>query len=134
DKWQDERPAGYYPGNNFQPITTPFFTDYARASYGINVDITSCLDPQNNNKSVFNDNGIIGVVDGPNQQKYGATRIGDALDGRLDRVARGAEVLLFADAGVRPYLAVSLLDRRDVLYITTNYMTGNGGDPALWGT
>src|SRR6478752_2693128 len=46
DKWQDSFPAGYYPGNNFKPYTGPEgFTDYAKISYGINLDIACIKDP-----------------------------------------------------------------------------------------
>lgn len=135
DKWQEGFPAGYYPGNNFVPFVDPntgAFTDYAKISYGINIDITSIVDPASG-VSVHNAGATIGVVDGPNQGRYGGTRIGEALQGRLDKVFGASEVLLFADCGVRPYVGGSQLDRRDALYITTNYMTYNGGDPALWG-
>ncbi len=125
DKWQDLFPAGYYPGNNFKPFTGPQgFTDYAKISYGINLDITCVKDPQMSpSRTVFNDNNWIGAVGGPNQANYpGGIAIGDTLGSRLDRVQKPAEVALFLDCGVRPYVATpNLVDRRDVLYFTSSY-------------
>jgi prepilin-type N-terminal cleavage/methylation domain-containing protein/prepilin-type processing-associated H-X9-DG protein len=138
DKWQEGFPAGYYPGNNFKPFTGPQgFTDYARISYGINIDITSIKDPaMSPSRTVHNDNGWIGSVNGPNQQNYaGAGQgIGEALGARLDRVQSASEVALFIDCGVRPYVAVSVLDRRDVLYFTSNYNQLAPTDAHLMGT
>ena len=72
-------------------------------------------------RTVFDPGKYIGVVGGPNTQLY-ATGIGDALGGRLDRVQRPAEVALFCDCGVRPYVSTTnLIDRRDVLFFTSNY-------------
>ena len=132
-------PAGYYPGNNFFPTLSggAFVTDYARISYGINVDITSIKDQQpgspTRGQTVHNDGAAIGVVDGPGTN-YGTARIGDAMEARLDRVQKPTEVVLFADCGVRPYMGGSQLDRSDSLNITSNYMVYNGGDADKWGT
>lgn len=137
DFWQDNGfPEGYYPGNNFQQQTVPAFTDYVRASYGINADITSIKDPARTNKeSVHNNNGVIGVVFGPNSGAYGHPLLGDALEARLDRVDKSAQVLLFADAGVRPFiLATNPLDRRDMLIYTSNYSVYSGGNVGNFGT
>jgi prepilin-type N-terminal cleavage/methylation domain-containing protein/prepilin-type processing-associated H-X9-DG protein len=134
DKWQDvDFPKGYYPGNNFVPQGTPF-TDYAAISYGINIDITSIVNPAN--KKGWH-NQEIGVAFGPNNQNYNndpTKPVGDPLEGRLDRVKRASDTILFADCGTRPYDFKSNVDRRDALVMTTNYMVYNGGDPAKWGT
>ncbi len=135
DQWQEGEPAGYYPGNNFQQQTVPYFTDYVRASYGINADITSIKDPGRTNKeSVHNDGGTIGVLFGPNSGSYGHPQVGDAMEARLDRVDKSAQVLLFADAGVRPYIGASQLDRRDSLIYTSNYSVYSGGNAGNFGT
>ena len=136
DKWLDNDPKGYYGGKNFyaQMSGGSFVTDYIPISYGINLDVTTSLDPTNGNRSIFQDGAWIGVYGGPNSAKYGGGKHGDALDGRLDKVYKPSEVLLFADCGVRPYAAVSNQDRSDVIFYTTNFMGGNGGDPKLLGT
>jgi prepilin-type N-terminal cleavage/methylation domain-containing protein/prepilin-type processing-associated H-X9-DG protein len=126
DRWQENVfPNGYYPGNNFPTYTGPEgTTNYARISYGINIDITSIKDvtmsPQ---RTVYNNGGWIAAVGGPNEQSYTAPGCGDALGSRLDRVQKPAEVALFMDCGVRPYPGGSTLDRRDALYFTSNYNT-----------
>lgn len=135
DRWQNESPAGYYPGNNFQPQYDEngnFITDYARISYGINIDITSINDADVNGMSVHGDNTNIGVFNGPNSAKYGDPNIGDAAQANLTAVDNPAETLLFVDSGNRPYDGRSLLDRQDALYVTTNYMHVTG-DSAEWG-
>jgi prepilin-type N-terminal cleavage/methylation domain-containing protein/prepilin-type processing-associated H-X9-DG protein len=138
DKWQDVEPAGYYGGRNFYATTGPNFTDYIPMSYGINLDITTEVIPTGGGQShgVFQNGQWIGVTGGPNAGAYDG-KSGDPLAGRLDRVSRSSEVALFMDCGVRPYDNVTNpppQNRNDALYFTTNYMTGNGGTPALWGT
>jgi prepilin-type N-terminal cleavage/methylation domain-containing protein/prepilin-type processing-associated H-X9-DG protein len=137
DKWQNAGfPAGYYPGNNFVPYNGPEgFTDYAKMSYGINLDITCVKDYTNGGgRTLFNAGSWIGAVYGPNQQLY-AQNIGDALGGRLDHVQKSTEVALFTDCGVRPYATTSnLIDRRDVLFFTSNYNSLTGADAPLMGT
>jgi prepilin-type processing-associated H-X9-DG protein len=45
------------------------------------------------------------------------------LSGRLDKVARSSETMLFADCGTRPRIQTSnALDYNDALFYTTNYM------------
>jgi len=135
DVAMDASPQGYYPGNNFRPSPS---TDYVRMSYAINADICSIKDPADSSRrSMFHNLGVIGVFKGPNSGNYGTNPgpVGDALEGRLDRVKRSSETMLFADSGVRPYVINEpTLNRQDSLYWTTNYMVGNGGDPNLWGT
>jgi prepilin-type N-terminal cleavage/methylation domain-containing protein/prepilin-type processing-associated H-X9-DG protein len=138
DKWLETDPKGYYGGQNFYAqlgAGGQFQTDYIPISYGINLDITVSLDPLNANRGIFQNNQWIGVYGGPNYAKYGTDpKIGDALEGRLDKVYRPAETLLFADCGVRPYTNVAAQDRSDVIFYTSNYVNYNGGDPGLWGT
>jgi prepilin-type N-terminal cleavage/methylation domain-containing protein/prepilin-type processing-associated H-X9-DG protein len=132
DRYLDSPPRGYYPGKNVEFIAG---TDYFPASYGINIDITSIKDPADGGKHTMHGNGQwIGVYNGPNSGPYGHPQIGDAMEGRLDRVQSATETLLFADCGVRPYNFASDLDRPDALYYTTNYMPYNGGDATKWGT
>ena len=83
---------------------------------------------------MFGNGQWVGVYNGPNSGAYGHPQVGDAMEGRLDRVQSAAETLLFADCGVRPYNFAGDLDRPDALFYTTNYMVYNGGDPAKWGT
>jgi prepilin-type processing-associated H-X9-DG protein len=132
DRYLDNAPRGYYPGKNVEFIGG---TDYFPASYGINIDITCIKDPADPGKHTMFGNGAwIGVYNGPNSDPYGHPQIGDAMEGRLDRVQAAAETLLFADCGVRPYNFASDLDRPDALYYTTNYMPYNGGDSSKLGT
>ena len=138
DKWQNADPAGYYGGRNFYATTSPNFTDYIPMSYGINLDITTEVIATGSGQShgVFEWGQWIGVTGGPNAAAYDG-KSGDPLAGRLDRVDRASEVALFMDCGVRPYDTVTnppSQNRNDSLYFTTNYMTTNGGTPALWGT
>jgi prepilin-type N-terminal cleavage/methylation domain-containing protein/prepilin-type processing-associated H-X9-DG protein len=135
DKWQQGFPWGYYPGNNFSTYNGPEgFTDYAKLSYGINLDIACIKDANAGNRTVFSPNNWIGVVGGPNQNLYGAA-VGDALSGRLDRVQKPSEVALFLDCGVRPYVGTTfLIDRRDVLFFTSNYNTLTGADAPFAGS
>jgi prepilin-type N-terminal cleavage/methylation domain-containing protein/prepilin-type processing-associated H-X9-DG protein len=135
DRWQDSGgQRGYYPGQNVEIQPAPQY-DYFPASYGINADITCVKDPADSGKhTMFNNGGWIGVYNGPNSDAYGNPQIGDAMEGRLDRVKSPQDTLLFADCGSRPYNFASDLDRPDSLIYTTNYMVYNGGDPAKWGT
>jgi prepilin-type N-terminal cleavage/methylation domain-containing protein/prepilin-type processing-associated H-X9-DG protein len=133
-----EGQLGYFPNCNVELRGAPHW-DYFPASYGINADITCVKDPDNDGKRTMLRNGQwIGVYNGPEKPgPYFATKIGDAMEGRLDRVVSPSETLLFADAGIRPYDSTGDLDRPDRLYYSTNYMTGNtgfGGDPNNWGT
>jgi prepilin-type N-terminal cleavage/methylation domain-containing protein/prepilin-type processing-associated H-X9-DG protein len=131
DQWQDATPAGYWPGQNFS-----LTKDYARLSYGINVDITSVKD--SSGRTVFEAGTYIGVVGGPNQQLY-ATGVGDGLSARLDKVYKPAEVALFLDCGVRPGTSTNVahdIDRRDTLCFSSNYnvTVTSAGASQYWGT
>jgi prepilin-type N-terminal cleavage/methylation domain-containing protein/prepilin-type processing-associated H-X9-DG protein len=134
DKWQSSDPAGYWPGENFPPFASG--SNYARMSYGINVDITSVKDATG--RTVQEAGTYIGVVGGPNQQVYQAG-VGDALGARLDRVYKPAEVALFSDCGVRPFTQTQYahdIDRRDILCFSSNYnVTVTGTNVSqYWGT
>ena len=137
DKWQMANfPQGYYPGNNFTPYNGPEgFTDYAKMSYGINLDITCVKDYVNTGgRTCFNAGAYIGVVGGPNQNLYGSTNIGDAMGSRLDHVYKATDVALFMDCGVRPYVGTTnLIDRRDALWFTSNYDTSDRRDRRHYG-
>jgi prepilin-type N-terminal cleavage/methylation domain-containing protein/prepilin-type processing-associated H-X9-DG protein len=135
DKWQEATPAGYFPGQNFAFDPT-VGSDYARMSYGINVDITSVKD--STGRTVFDAGTYIGVVGGPNQQLY-APGVGDGLSARLDKVYKPAEVALFLDCGVRPYTTTNVahpIDRRDELCFSSNYNTTvtAAGASQYWGS
>src|SRR5262249_19029949 len=45
------------------------------------------------------------------------------------KVRKPAEVLIFADCGVRPHAGTNPLDYCDALYYTTNYMMNQSGIP-----
>jgi prepilin-type N-terminal cleavage/methylation domain-containing protein/prepilin-type processing-associated H-X9-DG protein len=124
DKWQDQFPYGYWAGFNFDQYVGPEgTTDYVRLSYGINMDITTVKDPGDSvQHTMFGNGKFIGSVGGPNEVNY-TPGCGDALGCKLDRVYKSAEVALFMDCGVRPYVNVSDLDRRDVAFFTSNYNT-----------
>ncbi len=142
DKWQNGATNGYYGGTNFDPqldASGNFVTDYVPISYGINLDLTVLRDPGQSNQSAFETGGggfggIIGVYKpNVNDPRYGGP-YGDGFEGRLDRVKYATDTLLFADCGVRDYVGGSPQDRRDSLYITTNYTHYNGGPSSEWGT
>lgn len=139
DKWATQDPVGYYPGNNYvSTFGQPGGTDYVKASYGLNVDIASDVNPAFNRGQYNHDGGgsaTIGVVNGPGTSLGSPGDLGEPANGDLTKVVDASSTLYFADAGNRPYIAVgSPLDRVDILAYTTNYMTYNGGTPELWGT
>ncbi|MEM8874458.1 MAG: prepilin-type N-terminal cleavage/methylation domain-containing protein [Planctomycetota bacterium] len=142
DKWATQEPVGYYPGNNFVNTFgsgTGVETDYAKASYGINIDIAADVNPDSGNGE-YNAGGTMGVFGGPGNNPGGGGAPGDLgqpANGNLTKVRSGSETLFFADAGNRPFIGVSTLDRVDILAYTTNYMVFNGAtdeDQQLWGT
>lgn len=137
DPWQNSTdpvssPNGYFGGFGFQSQGNGggFITNYVPISYGINLDIVG----MNRDGEATFEGAQIGVYKGPPSSKYSDKRVGQALNGRLDKVQGASEVMLFSDCGVRPYIGVSTNDRVDSLYFTTNYMQYNGGDDKLWGT
>ena len=125
DKYLGADPEGYWPGNNFVASTgTPAgFTDYVRASYGINVDLTADVF---NGRGRYNQGGEVGVWNGPNTYN-GTQYAGQSASGKITRVEDSSRTLVFGDCGVRPYAQVgNALDRQDILAFTTNYMEYNG--------
>ena len=142
DRYINTDPDGYYPGNNFvSTFGQPSGTDYVKASYGINADIASDVNPD---LGVGQYNGgtgaTIGVYNGPGRDLNGGNpgKVGQPANGDLSKVVAASETLFFADAGNRPYVATSSpLDRVDILAYTTNYTSDNGAtgeDQNLWGT
>jgi prepilin-type N-terminal cleavage/methylation domain-containing protein/prepilin-type processing-associated H-X9-DG protein len=132
DKWLAADPEGYFPGNNFQATFGADFNDYVRASYGINADITSDV---KNGRGRYNNPSEIGVWNGPGNYP-GKTKTGQPASGNLVKVVDPASTLLFADAGVRPYVdpAFPMLNRRDILAYTTNFMADSSElEPDLYG-
>ena len=134
--------SGYRLFNNVTP--TPDDFDYFKISYGVNADI--CV-LNVNGKSNFTANGdAIFPVGGAPPLVTGERRLGQALNSRLDKVYKPAEVLLFADCGVRDGPVVrgvpggsgsdtNKLDKSDILYITSNYQTaGDSLKPGELGT
>lgn len=134
---------GYRLFNNV--TSAPDDLDYFRISYGVNADITVL---SVNGKSNFTASGdAIFPVGGNAPVVSGEPRLGQALNARLDKVYKPAEVLLFSDCGVRdgPPMSNGMpggtggsgnkLDKSDILYITSNYQTaGNGLQPGELGT
>lgn len=135
DPWLDlGSQSGYRLFNNVTDNPVDFA--YFKISYGINADITvvSARQPGSSGgaQSYFGRWSFpIGVVGGPPPVVGGNAKLGQALGGRLDRVYKPSEVLLFADCGVRPpatdFSAQNETDKSDVLYITSNYQTNAPG-------
>jgi prepilin-type N-terminal cleavage/methylation domain-containing protein/prepilin-type processing-associated H-X9-DG protein len=106
------------------------FNDPARRfqsiSYGFNADIASLINPSNGAGRFFEDETLYMVRGGTRAPSYTATpKFGAPLNGRLNKVNKPAEVLLFADCGVRdrnsdnPTLP-SPLQWKEVLIYTTH--------------
>ena len=109
DTWQFDAFPGYFMNGN---------TQYSRCSYGINADITACIDSTNGE-------GHYGIGDNMNVQgaaPLSKTNLGQPAQGNLSKVSQPYQVLLFADCGNRPYNGKpTQLDRNDVLAYSTNY-------------
>ena len=129
DAAQDGSPtAGYAIYNNVDPgVMANDAPGYCPISYGINADIT-CLtgvdgvkSPKGNiypsNVGYFNASNNVWVAGGP-QVNNGPAQ---PLNCQLFKVFMPAQVLLFADCGVRPRSGNNPLDYSDILYYTTNY-------------
>jgi prepilin-type N-terminal cleavage/methylation domain-containing protein/prepilin-type processing-associated H-X9-DG protein len=136
DRWLDQsQQAGYRLYNNVTPTTDDL--GFFRISYGVNADIcvlningVSALTSGGSPNSIF-------PVGGPAPYAGTGNKLGQALGARLDKVYKPAEVLLFADCGVRPAKPVNTneFDASDVLYITSNYQNaGRPLDPGEIGT
>ena len=101
-------------------------------SYGINVDIAGLVDPASG-RGRYNGSSEIGVWMGEGTQYYSTPgkKTGQPLSGRLTKVQKPSEVLLFADCGVRPRInaAGTALDWSDTLAYTTNYIEYSNNNP-----
>jgi prepilin-type N-terminal cleavage/methylation domain-containing protein/prepilin-type processing-associated H-X9-DG protein len=97
-------------------------------SYGVNADIGAQID-RSSNQGRFGKGDNMNVYAGP----QGQGGVGLPLNGKLDKVRNAAEVLLLADCGVRYAPGQTIpgtpLDRQDLVYYTTNYMTSSAGLP-----
>ncbi len=134
DPWLDlGAQSGYQLYNNV--TSDPIDTVYFKISYGINADITVL---SVNGQSNFTAGGNwVACVGGPPPSQAGNPKLGQAMSAKLDKVYKPADVLLYADCGVRPQTGntTNPLDRSDMLYITSNYMTaGTGLLPGELGT
>ncbi len=97
DRWQDDPQPGYRLYNN---VALGASGNFSPISYGINIDIYTVTDPSDG-WSRYNAGDILNVVDGPG---YSSGR-GQALQGKLTKVASPSETLLFADCGTRPNIS-----------------------------
>jgi prepilin-type processing-associated H-X9-DG protein len=95
-------------------------------SYGVNADIGANID-RSTNQGRFGLGDNMNVYAGP----QGSGGVGLPLNAKLDKVRNSAEVLLIADCGVRYTAGETVpgtpLDRHDLVYYTTNYMTASAG-------
>lgn len=125
DPWQGVGlNSGYLMYNN----VSPFDANYP-VSYGINVDVTALTDQ--NGVGRFDNSGAVGVS--PGRPPYTANVVFPPLAGKLSRIARPAEVLMYADCGVRPRSGGgNPLDYSDILNITTNYDVNMGSSPGAY--
>jgi len=121
DFWLAQTPPGYALYNNVTNVAPNF--GFFGISYGINADVTCCIDITSNpaqGRFALNDN--VSVWHGP---QSGGT--GLPLNSRLDKVYKPSEVLLFADCGTRPADPRATrnfpLDFQEVLVYSTNYTT-----------
>jgi prepilin-type processing-associated H-X9-DG protein/prepilin-type N-terminal cleavage/methylation domain-containing protein len=123
DSAQDGTPtAGYALFNNvLPPANDP--PGYFPISYGINADITCLSDAGGTGRFGLSDS--VSVAGGP---QVGGNPP-QPLNCRLSRVFMPAQVLLFADCGVRPHTGYNPLDYCDALYYTTNYDSGGSMPP-----
>jgi prepilin-type N-terminal cleavage/methylation domain-containing protein/prepilin-type processing-associated H-X9-DG protein len=132
DPWLDFGPEGQNGYRIFNNVVNLPGGPYFPISYGVNADILSISDL--NNLGMFNlsSRPNIAVVGGP--PPYNALfadgpngiKSGQPLQAQLFRVHKPAEVLLFADCGVRgpgiPFDQNKPLRGTDVLYYTTSEM------------
>jgi prepilin-type N-terminal cleavage/methylation domain-containing protein/prepilin-type processing-associated H-X9-DG protein len=107
--------------NNMAPSTAGY-----PISYGVNADIGANID-RSTNQGRFGLSDNMNVYAGP----LGSGGVGLPLNAKLDKVRNSAEVLLIADCGVRYTAGEAVpgtpLDRHDLVYYTTNYMTSSAG-------
>jgi prepilin-type N-terminal cleavage/methylation domain-containing protein/prepilin-type processing-associated H-X9-DG protein len=126
DPWLDQpSSSGYRLFNNV--TSSPEDTDYFKISYGVNTDI--CGLTVNKLPNFTASGNQLWSLGGPAPTAPGEKRLGQPLNARLDKVYKPAEVLLFADCGVRPQTGngTNVTDKSDMLYISTNYQQGGTG-------
>jgi prepilin-type processing-associated H-X9-DG protein/prepilin-type N-terminal cleavage/methylation domain-containing protein len=125
DIWQNQGiTSGYMIINNVtSPAGDP--SGYFPISYGINADICSLID-FNNQCGRFGPPNVdaVGVIGGINTPSYPAG-VGLPLNAKLSKVEGSAQVLMFADCGTRPNSSSGPgLNFNDALYYTSNYCGG----------
>ena len=119
DRFMEQEPKGYFLWNNVSSGPNPI-------SYGINADITACLEPPATGPALFHASGVMNVWKG-DLSKTGTAGLGQSLNARIDRVSKPTETLLFADCGTYPTVFGSdIFDRNDILAYSTNW-NPNGG-------
>lgn len=99
-------------------------------SYGSNVDVLTLSDNQGFGRFGLND--TVSVVGGPPPVLSSGNGVkgGQPMQANLFKVHKPAEVMLFADCGVRGASGgTNPLDQGDALYYTTNYMTNAAAIP-----
>jgi prepilin-type processing-associated H-X9-DG protein len=120
DTWQNDPTPGYRIYNNV--INNPNGSPYYPISYGVNADICVVTDQQGIGRFSSNYSDAVNVTGGPIDSIGNTHR---PLNCQVNRVKRSAEVMLYADCGVRPYTPTgAALDYGDCLYYTTNYCGG----------
>jgi prepilin-type processing-associated H-X9-DG protein len=137
DVWLSDSNPGYALINNViqTPVSPGAKWSYQPISYGINADITMVISEPNSpltspstwgNPEFAPGSNYYTIYKGPPSPQGG---YGQPLCGRLDRVYKSTETLLFADCGTRPEAVPfgqsafqSDLDYNDALYYTTNYI------------
>jgi prepilin-type processing-associated H-X9-DG protein len=142
DEWQGlGTNSGYLLYNNVNPAT-----NYFPVSYGMNVDVTAVVvNVGGVNTGYFDGSGTVGVS--PGAPPYVSGTVLTPFAGKLGRVRRSSEVMIFADCGTRPATSANHtnpLDFNDSLNISTNFdvnntgagtydhVTGSGQGPSLY--
>jgi prepilin-type N-terminal cleavage/methylation domain-containing protein/prepilin-type processing-associated H-X9-DG protein len=111
-------------------------------SYGINADVAALVDYSNNfgaqNKGVLGNGDWLGSWGGPNAWDQ---KLGQPLGGRLNKVYKPSEVMLFADCGTTRFIpgqngaSGGYKDRSDLLFYSTSYIQYDNTTPQeLWYT
>jgi prepilin-type N-terminal cleavage/methylation domain-containing protein/prepilin-type processing-associated H-X9-DG protein len=116
DPWLNAAPPGLRIGIN---VTH----EYQEVSYGINADIASFTNEVG--LGHFTYDHWLGVY--RSERPYGTNEYGAPLNGRIHRVYRASETLLFADCGTRPHLPpfrVGIEDNRVLAY--SSHWSGGG--------
>ncbi len=125
DQWQGlGTNSGYLLVNNVFPST-----NYFPVSYGINVDVTAVVvNVAGVPTGYFDGTGQVGVS--PGGPPYTSGTVLPPFAGKISRVRRSTEVMIFADCGTRPATTTNRsppLNFNDSLNISTNYDVNNTG-------